>query len=68
MNNTTIQFRTDEENKREIEAMAKSHGLGISAYLRMISKRDYANYRAVKLVPAVGMADAEEHQRIVILD
>lgn len=65
----TIQFRTDEENKREIEIMAKSHGISSSAYLRMISKRDYAAYRAMKLVPAVGMAEDEaQSQRIVFLD
>jgi hypothetical protein len=45
-----IQFRTDEQNRRELETMAASYGLGISAYLRMLVKRDYQNYASVKLV------------------
>ena len=69
MKTKTIQFRTDEENKQEIEIMAKSHGLSVAGYLRMISKRDYAAYRAVNLVPAVGIAeDDEQHQKFVFLD
>jgi antitoxin component of RelBE/YafQ-DinJ toxin-antitoxin module len=45
-----VQFRTDEQNEKEIEVMAASYGLGISAYLRMLVKRDYQNYASVKLV------------------
>jgi len=54
-----IQFRTDEENKKELETMAKSYGLGVSAYLRMLVKRDYSTYASVKLVPAIVMSDAQ---------
>lgn len=45
-----IQFRTDEQNEKEIAVMAASYGLGISAYLRMLVKRDFQNYASVKLV------------------
>jgi antitoxin component of RelBE/YafQ-DinJ toxin-antitoxin module len=48
-----IQFRTDEENKKEIDVMAQSYGLGISAYLRMLVKRDYQMYASAKLIPVV---------------
>ena len=45
-----IQFRTDDQNRKELETMAKSYGLGISAYIRMLIKRDYQNYASVKIV------------------
>jgi len=64
-----IQFRTDQETREQIEIMAASHRISVSAYLRMIARRDYAAYRAVKLVPAVGMAEEDEQsQKIVLLD
>lgn len=53
MKTVPIQFRTDEENKREIETMAKSYDMTVSAYLRMLSKRDYRNYASQGLVPSV---------------
>jgi hypothetical protein len=51
MKSEPIQFRTDPENKRRAELMAKSYEMTVSAYLRMLVNRDYLKYASVGLVP-----------------